>query len=78
MDHAYKWMCATAPLPEDWCLCGVEWVRKRVFERGFWKSGAEKKAAELEVLEMIEGKALMDGTIEDDDGDDVGEWEQVG
>ena len=26
--------------------------------------------AELEVLEMIEGKALTDGTIEDNDGDD--------
>ena len=26
----------------------------------FWKSGEEKKA-ELEVLEMIEGKALKDG-----------------
>ena len=55
------------PLPEDWCLRGM--VGRKVFERGFWKSGEEKKA-ELEVLEMVEGKALTDGTIEDDDGDD--------
>jgi protein SMG6 len=41
-----------------------------VFERGFSKSREEKKA-ELEVLEMIEVKALTDGTIEDDDGDDA-------
>jgi protein SMG6 len=31
----------------------------------------EEKKAELEVLEMVEGKALTDGTIEDDDGDDA-------
>ena len=31
-----------------------------------------RKNAELEVLEMIEGKALTDGTIENDDGDDSG------
>jgi hypothetical protein len=48
----------------------MEWVGRKVFERGFWKSGEEKKA-ELEVLETIEGKALTDGTIEDDDGDDA-------
>lgn len=58
------------PLPEDWCLRGMEWVGRKVLERGFWKSGEEKKA-ELEVLEMVEGKALTDGTIEDDDGDDA-------
>jgi protein SMG6 len=57
------------PLPENWCLHGMEWVGRKVFERGFWTSGEEKKA-ELEVLEMVEGKALTDGTIEDDDGDD--------
>ena len=58
------------PLPEDWCLRGMEWVGRKVLERGFWKSGEEKKA-ELEVLEMVEGKALTNGTIEDDDGDDA-------
>ncbi|KAL7413909.1 hypothetical protein BDY24DRAFT_388530 [Mrakia frigida] len=25
------------PLPEDWCLRGMEWVGRKVFERGFWK-----------------------------------------
>ena len=58
------------PLPEDRCLCGMEWVGRKAFERGFWKSGEEKKA-ELEVLEMVEGKALTDGTIEDNDEDDA-------
>ena len=72
-QHVERWIMLTSgcapPLPEDWCLRGMEWVGRKVFERGFWKSGEEKKA-ELEVLEMIEGKALTDGTIEDDDGDD--------
>ena len=69
-----QWIMLTSgcapPLPEDWCLRGMEWVGRKVLERGFWKSGEEKKA-ELEVLEMVEGKALTDGTIEDDDGDDA-------
>ena len=73
--HVERWIMLTSgcapPLPEDWCLRGMEWVGRKVFERGFWKSGEERKA-ELEVLEMIEGKALTDGTIEDDDGDDGG------
>ena len=67
-----QWIMLTSgcapPLPEDWCLRGMEWVGRKVFGRGFWKSGEEKKA-ELEVLEMVKGKALTDGTIEDDDGD---------
>lgn len=25
------------PLPEDWCIRGMEWVGRRVYERGFWK-----------------------------------------
>lgn len=29
-----------APLPEDWCLRGMSWVSRRVYERGFWKPRA--------------------------------------
>jgi len=43
--------------------------RPQVYERGFWESSEECKA-ELEVLETAEGGQLMDGTIEDDDGDE--------
>jgi hypothetical protein len=32
------------PLDEDWCLRGMEWVGRRVYERGFWKSGEERRA----------------------------------
>ncbi|KAF8162971.1 hypothetical protein B0H34DRAFT_744517 [Crassisporium funariophilum] len=68
-----RWVMLTSgcppPLAEDWCLRGMEWVGRKVFERGYWKSGEDRKA-ELEVLETVEGKQLTDGTIEDDDGDD--------
>jgi hypothetical protein len=29
-----------APLPEDWMMRGMEWVTRRVYERGFWKPKA--------------------------------------
>ncbi|KAF8964027.1 hypothetical protein BDZ97DRAFT_1904591 [Flammula alnicola] len=68
-----RWIMLTSgcapPLAEDWCLRGMEWVGRKVYERGFWKSGEDRKA-ELEVLETVEGGELTDGTIEDDDGDD--------
>ncbi|KAF5330656.1 hypothetical protein D9619_005946 [Psilocybe cf. subviscida] len=68
-----RWLMLTSgcppPLPEDWCLRGMEWVGRKVYERGFWKSGEDRKP-ELEVLEASESTELTDGTIEDDDGDD--------
>ncbi|KAK4685352.1 hypothetical protein P7C73_g4803, partial [Tremellales sp. Uapishka_1] len=30
-------LVAGIPLPEDWSLRGMEWVGRRVYERGFWK-----------------------------------------
>ncbi|KAF9050675.1 hypothetical protein BDZ89DRAFT_1057118 [Hymenopellis radicata] len=57
------------PLPEDWCLRGMEWVGRKIYERGFWKSGADKKM-ELEVLDDAEAEDITDGRIEDDDDDD--------
>ncbi len=52
-----QWMMLTSgcapPLPEDWCMRGMEWVGCRVFERGYWKSGEERKA-EMEVLLVVD------------------------
>ncbi len=71
--NAERWVMLTSgcspPLPEDWCLRGMEWIRRKVYERGYWKGGDERQA-ELEVLDTVEGGELTDGTIEDDDGDD--------
>ena len=63
--------CAPA-LSEDWCLRGMEWVGRRVYERGFWKTGEERKP-EIEVLDKCEAWETTDGVIEDgeEDEDDV-------
>jgi hypothetical protein len=69
-----EWLMLTSgcapPLPEDWCMRGMEWVGRKVFERGYWKSGEERKA-EMEVLSPVEeyGEGT-DGRIEDDDDDE--------
>jgi protein SMG6 len=56
------------PLPEDWCMRGMEWVSRKVFERGYWKMGEERP--EVEVLDTRESDQMTDGQIEDD-GDEV-------
>ncbi|KAG9318400.1 hypothetical protein JVU11DRAFT_491 [Chiua virens] len=67
-----RWAMLTSgcapPLPEDWCMRGMEWVGRKVFERGYWKSGEDRRV-EIEVLDMDEGGQLTDGIIEDDDDD---------
>ncbi|KAF9264884.1 hypothetical protein L218DRAFT_998358 [Marasmius fiardii PR-910] len=69
-----RWMMLTSscapPLPEDWCLRGMEWVGRKVFERGYWKSG-EDRQAEIEVLDDSEAEPTDDGRIEDDSGDET-------
>jgi protein SMG6 len=68
-----RWIMLTSscapPLSEDWCLRGMEWVGRRVFERGYWKSG-EEKSKEVEVLDASEGEEVTDGIIEDEDEDE--------
>ncbi|THH33993.1 hypothetical protein EUX98_g312 [Antrodiella citrinella] len=61
------------PLSEDWCMRGLGWGGKKVYERGFWgkeATGGEENM-EMEVLDREEGESeMMDGVIEDGDGDD--------
>jgi hypothetical protein len=68
-----RWVMLTSgcapPLPEDWCMRGMEWVGRRVFERGYWKSD-EEKSKEIELLDTCEGGEVTDGIIEDEDDDD--------
>lgn len=80
-EAADRWAMLTSgcapPLPEDWCLRGMEWVGRKVFERGYWKSGEDRRA-ESEVLEETEGGDVTDGQIEDDDdADDSGSGDVV-
>ncbi|GLB35314.1 putative est1 DNA/RNA binding domain [Lyophyllum shimeji] len=77
-----RWVMLTSgcapPLPEDWCLRGMEWVGRSVFERGYWKSGEERRA-EIEVLEEREmADEVTDGQIEDDDEEETVAGRSVG
>lgn len=54
------------PLPEDWCIRGMEWVGRKVYERGFWKAGDERRM-ELEALDDIEIVNLTDGMIDQEE-----------
>jgi protein SMG6 len=65
-DSGIRLTSGCSPLPEDWCLRGMEWGGRRVYERGFWKNG-EGRHAEMEVLDTIEIKdGQTDGIIEDE------------
>ncbi|KIP06005.1 hypothetical protein PHLGIDRAFT_73330 [Phlebiopsis gigantea 11061_1 CR5-6] len=60
------------PLAEDWCLRGLGWGGKKVYERGFWDKATrgEEKSLESEVLDKIQAADVRDGVIEDDAEDD--------
>ncbi|KAG5727581.1 Telomerase-binding protein EST1A [Termitomyces sp. T112] len=81
-ESGARWVMLTSgmapPLPEDWCVRGMEWVGRSVFERGYWKSGEDRRA-EIEVLEEQEwAREMTDGRIEDDDGNDDDERHKGG
>jgi protein SMG6 len=52
----------------------MEWVGRKVFERGYWKSGStsEESRSEIDVLANRDHFETTDGKIEDDDGADAG------
>ena len=52
------------PLPEDWCLRGMAWVGRRVYERGFWKgqrTGPPMLHYESEVDVLTREEAMAGG-----------------
>ncbi|KIL61931.1 hypothetical protein M378DRAFT_1056679 [Amanita muscaria Koide BX008] len=63
-----KWITngCTPPYRKTWCLRGMEWESRRVFERGYWKS--DSITSELDVLAKGDHFETTDGKIEDDDG----------
>ncbi|KDQ59481.1 hypothetical protein JAAARDRAFT_126988 [Jaapia argillacea MUCL 33604] len=74
-EELTSWMMLTSgckPLPEDWCVRGMEWVGRKVFERGFWnKSSSSEDHVELEVLDTRDASEdVTDGIIEDEDEDE--------
>ncbi|KAG1823448.1 uncharacterized protein BJ212DRAFT_1476331 [Suillus subaureus] len=70
-----RWSMLTSdcapPLSEDWCLSGMEWIGRKVFEHGYWKSGEERQMSmEVEILDVEEGGQLTNGIIKDEDDED--------
>ncbi|QRV72684.1 Est1 DNA/RNA-binding domain protein [Ceratobasidium sp. AG-Ba] len=61
----------TAPLPEDWCVRGTEWVR-RIHPHGFWRPGRWNE--EGDVLDAV---AVRDGMVDDSDEAGNGAEEDV-
>ncbi|KAM6490183.1 hypothetical protein JOM56_014375 [Amanita muscaria] len=63
-----KWITngCTPPYRKTWCLRGMEWESRRVFERGYWKS--DSITSELDVLAKGDHFETTDGKIEDNDG----------
>ncbi|KAM0748417.1 hypothetical protein T439DRAFT_316305 [Meredithblackwellia eburnea MCA 4105] len=39
-----------SPLPEDWCIRGMDWTGKHIFSRGYWKS---KSSAKKDMLDEM-------------------------
>jgi protein SMG6 len=76
-----------APVPEDWAVRGMEWVGRRVYERGFWKgkapgrgSGAmaqprvgERFQSEMDVLLANFDSAvdISEGVVDEVEGTDL-------
>nr|XP_019046379.1 hypothetical protein I302_05123 [Kwoniella bestiolae CBS 10118]OCF25309.1 hypothetical protein I302_05123 [Kwoniella bestiolae CBS 10118] len=71
-----KRLVSGLPLPEDWLLRGNEWVGRRVYERGFWKSkpsNGRGSTGKMDVLlanfDPPVGRNLEDGIVDDIEGD---------
>ena len=75
------------PLPEDWAGRGMEWVGRRVYERGFWKAKApgrgsgsmavprvgERFGSEMDVLlaSFDGGIDISEGVVDEVEGTDL-------
>ncbi|KAI0029640.1 hypothetical protein K488DRAFT_35566, partial [Vararia minispora EC-137] len=62
-------------LPEDWCVRGMAWPGRTLFEKGFWKTDDVVVGKEIEVLNERD-PAPMDidpGKLEDDSDGETGE-----
>ncbi|KAM5539454.1 hypothetical protein V8D89_006906 [Ganoderma adspersum] len=61
-------------LPEDWCMRGMGWAGKKVFERGFWNKDMDAASEEWNIkVEVLDRFEVPDQAMEDvieDDGDD--------
>ena len=68
-------------ISEDWCIRGMEWAGRRVYECGFWKvQGPTNVQGEMDVISLPSigiagGQAeFVDGIVEEE-GEDEMDWE---
>ncbi|VDC05366.1 unnamed protein product [Peniophora sp. CBMAI 1063] len=75
-DGSSERLARRGALPEDWCLRGMGWPGRNLFEKGFWKA-EEGISREMEVLDEREGAELEtdEGRVEEE-GDE--EEEELG
>ena len=63
---AVEWTMLTSgcspPLDEDWCMRGMEWVGRRIFERGYWKI-AEDSRPEVAILDKRNPESPVMGLL---------------
>ena len=78
--NGHRLTSGCTPLPEDWCLRGMEWLGRRVYERGFWKPqpGLTCEGDVLENNELNCVDADSDGVIEDVDDPSGDAWIERG
>ncbi|BGP48819.1 hypothetical protein JCM10450v2_004695 [Rhodotorula kratochvilovae] len=66
------------PLPEDWCLRGMDWAGRQLFGRGYWReqrpsrSGGEEPGAGGVRVESEMDALRFDAAALEDDADDAG------
>lgn len=58
-DATLKIRSDAIPLPEDWCLRGMAWVGRRVYERGFWKPHKVERLGLRGSLALFENELEM-------------------
>lgn len=58
-DASLKIRGDAIPLPEDWCLRGMAWVGRRVYERGFWKPHKIERLGLRNSLTLFENELEM-------------------
>ncbi|PWN37250.1 uncharacterized protein FA14DRAFT_159387 [Meira miltonrushii] len=58
-DATLKIRSDAIPLPEDWCLRGMAWVGRRVYERGFWKPHKVERLGLRSSLALFENELEM-------------------
>lgn len=71
-EHTLLLSSGCYPLSEDWCLRGLGWGGKKIYERGFWDKATrgDEISLEAEALDKTDTMDLQEGFIEDDGEDD--------